>query len=68
MLTSIQNDHLYISHFHSPGDGYTYLEEGDGWLSDGQLSGSSVIRNPDLPLEKKYSKINAQVRPYARLK
>ncbi|KAK4863041.1 hypothetical protein LT330_010623 [Penicillium expansum] len=36
------NDNLFISHFHSPGDGYTYLEEND-WLSDGEISASSVI-------------------------
>ncbi|KAJ5977959.1 hypothetical protein N7501_001301 [Penicillium viridicatum] len=36
------NDNLFISHFHSPEDGYTYLEEND-WLSDGQISASSVI-------------------------
>ncbi|OQE44110.1 hypothetical protein PENCOP_c002G07270 [Penicillium coprophilum] len=36
------NDNLFISHFHSPDAGYTYLEEND-WLSDGQLSDSSVI-------------------------
>jgi hypothetical protein len=39
-----QNDNLFISHFHSPESGYTYLEEND-WLSDGQLSASSVIHN-----------------------
>ncbi|OQE94187.1 hypothetical protein PENNAL_c0004G03471 [Penicillium nalgiovense] len=38
------NDNLLISHFHSPEAGYTYLEEND-WLSDGQLSASSVIHN-----------------------
>ncbi|KAJ5695857.1 hypothetical protein N7536_006269 [Penicillium majusculum] len=36
------NDNLFVSHFHSPEDGYTYLEEND-WLSDGQISASSVI-------------------------
>ncbi|KAJ5120323.1 uncharacterized protein N7515_009711 [Penicillium bovifimosum] len=35
-------DNLFVSHFHNPGSGYTYLEEND-WLSDGQLSASSVI-------------------------
>ncbi|CDM31033.1 hypothetical protein DTO013E5_327 [Penicillium roqueforti] len=38
------NDNLFISHFHSPDVGYTYLEEND-WLSDGQMSASSVIHN-----------------------
>ncbi|KAJ6139273.1 hypothetical protein N7471_005759 [Penicillium samsonianum] len=36
------NDNLFVSHFHSPEAGYTYLEEND-WLSDGQISASSVI-------------------------
>ncbi|KAJ5497113.1 hypothetical protein N7463_009100 [Penicillium fimorum] len=36
------NDNLFISHFHGPEAGYTYLEEND-WLSDGQMSDSSVI-------------------------
>ncbi|EKV05734.1 GTP-binding protein rhoC domain protein [Penicillium digitatum] len=38
------NDNLFISHFHSQEDGYTYLEEND-WLSNGELSASSVIHN-----------------------
>lgn len=41
-LTSSQVDNLFISHFHNPEDGYKYVEE-DDWLSDGQLSSSSVI-------------------------
>ncbi|KAJ5431105.1 hypothetical protein N7445_008837 [Penicillium cf. griseofulvum] len=41
-LKSHMNDNLFISHFHSPETGYTYLEE-NGWLSDGQMSASSVI-------------------------
>ncbi|KAJ5458136.1 hypothetical protein N7475_009524 [Penicillium sp. IBT 31633x] len=37
-------DNLFISHFHSPEAGYIYLEENDwDWLSDGELSASSVI-------------------------
>ena len=57
----MQNDHLFISHFHGLDDGYTYLEEEDGWLSDGQLSGSSIVRKPDLPLKNKYPKVETQV-------
>ncbi|KAJ5587526.1 uncharacterized protein N7459_003291 [Penicillium hispanicum] len=45
------NGHLFISQFHYPEDGYVYLEE-DDWLSDGQLSASSVIRTPKHPQEK----------------
>jgi hexokinase len=39
---SLQVDNLFISHFHAPEAGYRYLEE-DDWLSDGQISASSVI-------------------------
>ncbi|KAJ5757524.1 uncharacterized protein N7511_006218 [Penicillium nucicola] len=45
------NDNLFISHFHSPESGYTYLEEND-WLSDGQLSASSVIHTSKDLLKK----------------
>lgn len=37
-----------MSHFHDPSDGYVYLE-GSEWLSDGQLSASSVIHKPKGP-------------------
>ncbi|KAL3441591.1 hypothetical protein BJX65DRAFT_245269 [Aspergillus insuetus] len=36
-------DHLIISHYHDPEDGYAYLEDDDGWHSDGQGSLSSVV-------------------------
>lgn len=48
-----------ISHFHDPVDGYVYLEE-DEWLSDGQLSASSVIHTPK-DLQKKQAKIDRTV-------
>ncbi|KAJ5697426.1 hypothetical protein N7488_011110 [Penicillium malachiteum] len=38
-------DQLFISHFHEPNDGYVYLEENE-WLTDGQLSTTSVIHTP----------------------
>jgi hypothetical protein len=44
-LNTHLNDHLFISHFHDPKDGYTYLEDGNDWLSDGQ-SISSVVHKP----------------------
>ncbi|EYE92962.1 uncharacterized protein EURHEDRAFT_414911 [Aspergillus ruber CBS 135680] len=47
------NDHLLISHFHDPKDGYTYLEDGNDWLSDGQ-SISSVVHKP---ASKQYAKV-----------
>ncbi|KAJ5098699.1 hypothetical protein N7532_005700 [Penicillium argentinense] len=36
------SEHLLVSHFHDPEDGYVYLEENE-WFSDGQYSTSSVI-------------------------
>ncbi|GFF26307.1 hypothetical protein IFM46972_01735 [Aspergillus udagawae] len=45
------NDHLILSHFHDPTDGYVHLEENTDWLSDGQLSTSSVVRKSDAQLK-----------------
>ncbi|KAL5343221.1 hypothetical protein BJX70DRAFT_210687 [Aspergillus crustosus] len=36
-------DNLFISHFHDAEDGYAYLEDDQGWYSDGQASLSSVV-------------------------
>ncbi|KAF3384663.1 hypothetical protein F1880_002442 [Penicillium rolfsii] len=44
-LNSHLNDHLFVSHFYSWVDGFVYLED-DDWLSDSQLSASSVIHKP----------------------
>ncbi|KAJ6037143.1 hypothetical protein N7540_001422 [Penicillium herquei] len=52
-------DQLFISHFHEPSDGYVYLEEND-WLTDGQLSATSVIHTPKYP-QKKTAKIGQTV-------
>ncbi|KAJ5527442.1 hypothetical protein N7513_011601 [Penicillium frequentans] len=52
-------DQLFISHFHDPDDGFVYLEE-DDWLSDAQLSASSVIHTPK-PLQKPNAKVNRMV-------
>ncbi|PYH54134.1 uncharacterized protein BO96DRAFT_343578 [Aspergillus niger CBS 101883] len=46
------NDYLFISHFHDTEDGYVYLEENNDWLSDGQLSASSVIHKPEAQMKK----------------
>jgi hypothetical protein len=43
LLTPRKIDHLIISHYHDPEDGYAYLEDDDGWHSDGQGSLSSVV-------------------------
>lgn len=56
-LTELQNDHLFISHFHEPKDGYAYLEDGNDWYSDGQLSSSSVIHKPANQTLKQHAKI-----------
>lgn len=40
----IQNDHIFISHYHDPADGFTNLEDDTGWISDDQVSTSSVVR------------------------
>ncbi|KAJ5894238.1 hypothetical protein N7495_005929 [Penicillium taxi] len=55
LLKAHLNDNLLVSYFHDPMDGYMYLEESD-WLSDGQLSASSVIHKP-----KHAEKITAKV-------
>ncbi|OOQ85502.1 hypothetical protein PEBR_24961 [Penicillium brasilianum] len=44
-LNTHLNEHLLVSHFYSWVDGFVYLEE-DEWLSDSQLSASSVIHKP----------------------
>lgn len=43
MITQVE--HLLVSHFHVPEDGFKHLEE-DDWLSDGQFSASSVVHSP----------------------
>lgn len=55
-LTSLQKDHLLISHFHDPADGYVYLEE-DEWLSDDRRSAPSVIHTPK-EFQKKQAKVD----------
>ncbi|OQE31385.1 hypothetical protein PENSTE_c001G06529 [Penicillium steckii] len=45
-------EHLLVSHFHVPEDGYKHVEEND-WLSDGQLSASSVVHSPKLVKKKR---------------
>jgi len=38
-----QNDHIFISHYHDPEDGFANLEEGSEWVEDDQASLSSVV-------------------------
>lgn len=37
-------EHLLVSHFHVPADGFKYLEK-DDWLPDGQFSASSIMHS-----------------------
>lgn len=60
---AFQNEHLFISHFHAPEDGYVYLEESE-WLSDGQLSASSVIHKPK-NTEKKGPRVSEGVSTFS---
>ena len=38
-----QNDHIFISHYHDPEDGFANLEEGSEWVEDDRASLSSVV-------------------------
>ncbi|KAE8356730.1 hypothetical protein BDV28DRAFT_163745 [Aspergillus coremiiformis] len=52
------NDHLIMSHFHGSRDDFVYLEESNDWLSDGQLSASSVVRKSQVPPQKGHPSID----------
>ncbi|KAK1145298.1 hypothetical protein N8T08_004459 [Aspergillus melleus] len=53
-----KNDHFIISHFHDDSDGYIYLEENNDWLSDSQMSASSVVRKSEAPQNKRNPNID----------
>ncbi|KAL9101813.1 MAG: hypothetical protein Q9163_002960 [Psora crenata] len=36
------NDHIFISHYHDPGDGFSNLEGGSEWIEDDRASMASV--------------------------
>ncbi|PYH97959.1 hypothetical protein BO71DRAFT_426515 [Aspergillus ellipticus CBS 707.79] len=55
------NEYLFISHFHDTEDGFTYLEETADWLSDGQMSASSVIRKSETQIKKGHPPIDRQL-------
>ncbi|KAJ5279624.1 hypothetical protein N7478_004996 [Penicillium angulare] len=57
-------DQLFISHFHEAANGYVYLEEND-WLSDGQISASSVIHTPKYR-QKKAAKVGQMTMDHLR--
>ncbi|KAB8234496.1 uncharacterized protein BDW43DRAFT_310162 [Aspergillus alliaceus] len=52
------NDHLILSHFHGSRDDFVYLEENNDWLSDGQMSASSVVHKPPIPPHKGHPRID----------
>ncbi|PWY94176.1 hypothetical protein BO94DRAFT_510403 [Aspergillus sclerotioniger CBS 115572] len=52
------NDYIFISHFHDTPDGYVYLEDTNDWLSDGQMSASSVIHKTDAQMKKSHPNID----------
>ncbi|KAI9043394.1 uncharacterized protein KD926_003545 [Aspergillus affinis] len=54
----LKNDHFIISHFHDDSDGYIYQEENDDWLSDSQMSASSVVRKSEAPQNKRNPNID----------
>ncbi|GAT19279.1 hypothetical protein RIB2604_00402140 [Aspergillus luchuensis] len=56
---ALENDYLFISHFHDTEDGYVYLEESNDWLSDGQLSASSVIHKPEAQTKKGHPHVDS---------
>lgn len=43
LLISTQNDHIFLSHYHDPGDELVNLEEGSEWIEDDRASLSSVV-------------------------
>ncbi|KAF7586033.1 hypothetical protein BBP40_009650 [Aspergillus hancockii] len=51
------NDHFILSHFHDSREDFVYLEENNDWLSDGQMSASSVVRKRNTPLQKYHPNI-----------
>lgn len=40
---SFKNDHLFISHYHDPNDGFANLEEESVWIEDDRASEKSVV-------------------------
>lgn len=42
-LHKFLNDHLFLSHYHDPDDGYANLEEGSDWIEDDRASTNSVV-------------------------
>ncbi|MCJ1381249.1 hypothetical protein MMC17_004358 [Xylographa soralifera] len=37
------NDHIFLSHYHDPEDGFANIEEGSEWIEDDRASLSSVV-------------------------
>ncbi|WEW61016.1 hypothetical protein PRK78_006505 [Emydomyces testavorans] len=45
-IQALENDHIFLSHFHDRADGFANLEDDSGWISDDTGSLSSVVRPP----------------------
>ncbi|EEP80189.1 predicted protein [Uncinocarpus reesii 1704] len=43
-IQALENDHIFLSHFHDRADGFTNLEDESGWISDDANSFTSVVR------------------------
>ncbi|KAL8788233.1 MAG: hypothetical protein Q9195_007402 [Heterodermia aff. obscurata] len=43
-IQALENDHLFISHYHDSEDGFSNLEEDSEWIEDDRASLNSVIR------------------------
>ncbi|KAL2368861.1 hypothetical protein BDBG_08311 [Blastomyces gilchristii SLH14081] len=54
LLNRHLNDHIFMSYYHDPQNGFMNLEESSEWFSDDQGSISSVIRKTNLPLPKEF--------------
>lgn len=62
---TIQNDHIFMSHYHDPGDGFANLEAASEWIEDDRSSSSSVVRKsvvqkPKRSMERTFSEAVSQ--------
>ncbi|KAL8835621.1 MAG: hypothetical protein Q9170_003238 [Blastenia crenularia] len=59
------NDHIFMSHYHDPEDGFTNLEASSEWIEDDRSSSSSIVRRsvvqkPEDSMERRFSKADIQ--------
>jgi len=57
-----QNDHIFISHYHDPEDGFANLEEASEWIEDDRASQSSVVHRSIARPPYREPFFNAEVR------